>query len=297
MKITQFKTFAVIVAAAISLQSCTVVRQGEVGVKRTFGKYSDQVFTSGLKGFNPFSSTIVKVSSQTNNLEVQIDIPSKEGLTIRSEVSILYNVEPKKAPDLLRNVGLDYENTLILPVFRSAVSDIGSKFYAKDMHSGNRADIEKAIKVLMTETIKDKGIYIESVLLKSIQLPKTLSKAIEEKLEAEQQAQRMEFVLLEAKQEAQRKRIEAEGVRDANSIIAQGLTNPILQFKNIEAWLKLSESNNSKVIISNGNTPFILNSDSGSVSKVIDSDDNSNDRASRINLNNRKPTQGNVLKE
>jgi prohibitin 1 len=297
MKITQFKTLAVIVAAAISLQSCTVVRQGEVGVKRTFGKYSDQVFTSGLKGFNPFSSTIVKVSSQTNNLEVQIDIPSKEGLTIRSEVSILYNVEPKKAPDLLRNVGLDYENTLILPVFRSAVSDIGSKFYAKDMHSGNRADIEKAIKVLMTETIKDKGIFIESVLLKSIQLPKTLSKAIEEKLEAEQQAQRMEFVLLEAKQEAQRKRIEAEGVRDANSIIAQGLTNPILQFKNIEAWLKLSESNNSKVIISNGNTPFILNSDSGSVSKVIDSDNNSNDRTSRINLNNRKPTQGNVLKE
>jgi prohibitin 1 len=290
MKFSQFKTLAVIVTAGLFLQSCTVVRQGEVGVKRTFGKYSDQVYTSGLRGYNPFSSTIVKISSQTNNLEVQIDIPSKEGLTIRSEVSILYNVEPKQAPNLLRNVGPDYESTLILPVFRSAVSDIASKFYAKDMHSGNRADIEKAIKVLMAETTKDKGIFIESVLLKSIQLPKTLSKAIEEKLEAEQQAQRMEFVLLEAKQEAQRKRIEAEGVRDANSIIAQGLTNPILQFKNIEAWLKLSESNNAKVIISNGNTPLMLNPDGSSAT-----DNGNNVRSSatsRTSLNNVAPVQG-----
>jgi prohibitin 1 len=295
MKFTNFHTIAVIVAAGIFLQSCTVVRQGEVGVKRTFGKYSDQVFTSGLKGFNPFSSTIVKISSQTNNLEVQIDIPSKEGLTIRSEVSILYNVEPKQAPNLLRNVGLDFEKTLILPVFRSAVSDVASKFYAKDMHSGNRADIEKAIKVLMTETTKDKGILIESVLLKSIQLPKTLSKAIEEKLEAEQQAQRMEFVLLEAKQEAQRKIIEAEGVRDANSIIAQGLTNPILQFKSIEAWLRLSESNNSKVIISNGSMPMILNPESSSVAKDVNYDNNI--LAPKTNMNNVKPTKHNTLNE
>jgi prohibitin 1 len=295
MEFTQFKTCAVIVAAGLFLQSCTVVRQGEVGVKRTFGKYSDQVYTSGLRGFNPFSSTIVKISSQTNNLEVQIDIPSKVGLTIRSEVSILYNVEPKQAPNLLRNVGPDYETTLILPVFRSAVSDIASKFYAKDMHSGNRSDIEKAIKVLMTETTKDKGIYIESVLLKSIQLPKTLSKAIEEKLEAEQQAQRMEFVLLEAKQEAQRKRIEAEGVRDANSIIAQGLTNPILQFKNIEAWLKLSESNNAKVIITSGNTPLILNPDGSSVTN--DGNNDRNNTTPKTNFNNVRPTQGNFLKD
>jgi prohibitin 1 len=252
--ITTFASAKLILAFLLTsfLTSCTVVRQGEVGVKRTFGKYSDKIYTSGLKGYNPFTSTIVKVPAQTINLEVQLDIPSKEGLTIRSEVSILYNVEPKQVPDLLRNLGIDYQNSVVLPVFRSALADISSKYFAKDMHSGNRAEIENAIKDLMMKTTKTKGIFIEAVLLKSIQLPRTLSKAIEEKLESEQQAQRMEFVLQGAKKEAERRIIEAEGVRDANKIISQGLTDKILQFKNIEAWLKLSESPNAKVIISNG---------------------------------------------
>ena len=241
------------------VSSCTVVRQGEVGVKRTFGKYNDKIYTSGLQGYNPFTSTIVKVPAQTNNLEVAVNIPSKEGLTIGSEVSILYIIEPKKVPDILRNLGVEYERSVILPVFRSAVADISSKYYAKDMHSGNRGEIEKAIKDLMMATMQGKGITVENVLLKSIQLPRTLSKAIEEKLESEQQAQRMEFVLQAAKREAERKVIEAEGVRDANKIISQGLTDKILQFKNIEAWLKLSESTNSKVIITTGNMPMMMN--------------------------------------
>ena len=241
------------------VSSCTVVRQGEVGVKRTFGKYNDKIYTSGLQGYNPFTSTIVKVPAQTNNLEVAVNIPSKEGLTIGSEVSILYIIEPKKVPDILRNLGVEYERSVILPVFRSAVADISSKYYAKDMHSGNRGEIEKAIKDLMMGTMQGKGITVENVLLKSIQLPRTLSKAIEEKLESEQQAQRMEFVLQAAKREAERKVIEAEGVRDANKIISQGLTDKILQFKNIEAWLKLSESTNSKVIITTGNMPMMMN--------------------------------------
>jgi prohibitin 1 len=245
--------------AMFGATSCTVVRQGEVGVKRTFGKYSDKIYTSGLKGYNPFTSKIVKVPAQTINLEVQLDIPSKEGLTIRSEVSILYNVEPKKVPDLLRNLGIDYENSVVLPVFRSALADISSKYFAKDMHSGNRAEIENAIKDLMMKTTKSKGIFIEAVLLKSIQLPRTLSKAIEEKLESEQQAQRMEFVLQGAKKEAERRIIEAEGVRDANKIISEGLTDKILQFKNIEAWLKLSESANAKVIIGGSNMQMMIN--------------------------------------
>jgi prohibitin 1 len=268
MKSAYFKSIGLFFTVLCLMSSCTVVRQGEVGVKRTFGKYSDKIFTSGLKGFNPFTSTIVKVPAQTINLEVRLDIPSKEGLTIGSEVSILYNIEPKKVPDLLRNLGIDYEASVVLPVFRSAVADISSKYFAKDMHSGNRGEIEKAIKDLMMKTMDGKGIYVENVLLKSIQLPRTLSKAIEEKLESEQQAQRMEFVLQEARREAERKIIEAEGVRDANKIISQGLTDKILQFKNIEAWLKLSESNNSKVIItSGGNMPMMINPNEGSTTE------------------------------
>lgn len=251
--------FALILGAFMT--SCTVVRQGEVGVKRTLGKYNDRVYTSGLKVFNPLVSTVIKVPVQTNNLEVQLDIPSKEGLTIRSEVSILYNIEPRKVPDVLRNIGIDYENTIILPVFRSAVADISAKFYAKDMHTGNRADIEKSIRELMMETLKDKGIFIENVLLKSIQLPRSLSKAIEEKLEAEQQAMRMEFVLQQARREAERKLIEAEGVSKSNAAISAGLNEKVLQFKSIEAWLKLAESPNAKVIITQGNAPMMITPD------------------------------------
>jgi regulator of protease activity HflC (stomatin/prohibitin superfamily) len=152
----------------------------------------------------------------------------------------------------MRKIGLNYEETVILPVFRSAIADVTARFYAKDMHSGNRAEIEVAIRDLMMKTLKPKGIEVESVLLKSIQLPKSLSKAIEDKLEAEQLSQRMELELLREKQEAERKRLQAQGVRDANSIISEGLTPQILQYKSIEAWLQLALSPNAKVIITDG---------------------------------------------
>ena len=261
MKMQSIPVSILLLASTILFAQCAVVRQGEAGVKRTFGKYNDKAYTSGLKFYNPFTSSIVKLSTQTENIEVQVDIPSREGLTIRSEVSILYNIQMKLAPDLLRNIGMDYEQTVILPVFRSAVADVTAKYYAKDMHSGSRAEIENAIRDLMMKTLNNKGITVESVLLKSIQLPRSLAKAIEDKLEAEQQAQRMEFVLQGEQREAERKRIQAAGVRDANQIIAAGLTPEILQYKSIEAWLSLSQSANAKVIISNGSVPMMMNAE------------------------------------
>ncbi len=251
----------VLISLPLLFSHCVVVRQGEFAVKRNLGKYEDKVHTSGLRMFNPFVSTIVKVSGQTENIEVTINIPSKEGLTIQSEVSILYRVVQKETPNLLRSVGLDYENTLILPVFRSAVADVTSRYLAKDMHSGSRAEIEEAIRDLMMRNLTGRGILIEAVLLKSIILPRNLTKAIEDKLEAEQQALRMEFVLQQEQQEAERKRLQAQGVRDANQIIAEGLTPEILQFKAIEAWLDLSKSPNAKVIFSNGTVPMVIDAE------------------------------------
>lgn len=257
-----FKLFgAAVVLLSLVAQSCTVVRQGEFGVKRKLGKYDDNVYTSGLRTFNPFTSRIVKISGQTENIEVSVNIPSREGLTIQSEVSILYNVVQRQAPSLLRSVGLDYEQTIILPVFRSAVADVTARYYAKDMHSGSRAEIEVSIRELMMQTLEKKGIIVEAVLLKSIVLPRNLTKAIEEKLEAEQQAQRMEFVLLQEKQEAERKRIQAQGLSDANKIIAEGLSQEVLQFKALDAWLELSKSPNAKVIITNGSVPTMMDID------------------------------------
>ncbi len=261
MRASTIKFFAFILLSALVLPSCTVIRQGEVGVKRTFGKYRDQPYTEGLKIYNPLTTTFVRVPTQTINLEVALNLPSREGLTIQSEVSILYSVVPRKAPEILRSIGRFYERSVILPVFRSAVADVTARFDAKDMHTGERGTIEFAIRDQMTKLLGDRGIVIEAVLLKSIVLPRSLSRAIEEKLEAEQAAQRMEFVLQEARREAERKRIEAEGVRDAQNIIAQGLSPILIQYRSIEAFLELAKSTNAKVIISDGKMPVMMSVD------------------------------------
>lgn len=252
------------------LSSCATIRQGEVGVKRTFGNYSDKPFTGGLKFFNPLTSVIEKISTQTQNLEVELSIPSKEGLNIRSEVSILYNINPRQAPEILRTIGQDYENALILPIFRSSVADVSSRFFAKDMHTGERGKIEIEIKDQMMKLLDGRGIEVEAVLLKSIILPPSIAKAIEEKLQAEQQAQRMQFVLLQAKQEAEQKIIAAQGIRDAQNIISQGLDAKILQFKSIEAFLELAKSPNTKIIISDGRLPmqYDVENDESNISRT-----------------------------
>ena len=243
------------------LSSCTVVRQGEVGVKRTLGKIQPTPLMEGIKGYNPFVTRIIKVPTRTMNIEVRSPLPSKEGLTVQSDISILYRVEGSQAPQIVEKLGTSYDQVVILPIFRSAVTDVSSRYFAKDMHTGQRAEIEKAIKELMMSQLKERGFLIESVLLKTIVLPAGLTKAIEDKLEAEQDAQRMQFVLDKERQEAQRRVIEAEGVRDAQKIINEGLTPMLIQFKSIEAFNKLSMSPNAKVIITGGNAPLMLSAD------------------------------------
>jgi prohibitin 1 len=244
---------------SLSLTQCTVVRQGQVGVKRTLGKFNPKPYSEGLRVYNPFLSTFIKVSTQTENLEVALNLPSKEGLNIAAEVSILYHVNGRYAPKLLTDIGRGYERNVILPVFRSAAADVSARYFARDMHTGERALIEKAIKELMMQHLDGRGIEIEAVLMKSIQMPRNLARAIEEKLEADQLAQRMEFVLQQSRQEAERRRIEAIGIRDAQSIISEGLNPFVLQFKSIEAFLELAKSPNAKVIITDGDLPWMYN--------------------------------------
>jgi regulator of protease activity HflC (stomatin/prohibitin superfamily) len=258
MKRNYFILLMSFLGVGLFFQSCVTIKQGEVGVKRTLGKYSDSGYTQGLRVYNPMVSRIIKISTQTENLEVGLNIPSKEGLNILSEVSILYNINPREAPDMLRKIGTDYEESVILPVFRSAVADVSAKYYAKDMHTGERSNIENSIKERMMTYLESKGIKIEAVLLKSIQLPRSLATAIEAKLEAEQQSERMEFILTLAESEAEQKRIEAKGIRDAQIIISEGLDQKILQFKSLEAFEKLANSPNAKVIISDGDLPIIM---------------------------------------
>ena len=159
--------------------------------------------------------------------------------------------------EVINDPGLNFE-PIIANIFRSAAADVCARYNAKDMHSGMRASIEGAIAERMSEVLVNRGIIIEEVLLKSIRLPQALSMSIEQKLQAEQDALRMKFVLDQEKLEAERKLIEAKGTRDAQKILAEGLTKQILEFKSIEAFIELAKSQNSKVIITDGKTPYLI---------------------------------------
>jgi regulator of protease activity HflC (stomatin/prohibitin superfamily) len=252
------KTKIILLAvASLLLQSCSVVRPGEVGVKQRLGKLSDEITDQGPVLFNPFTSKIVKASIQTTDLELNLSLPSKEGMSVISQVSILYRLEKDKVPSIIRTYGLTYEN-IISNVFRSAAADVSSNFFAKDMHSGMRANIESEIKLKMGEVLSKQGIVIESVLMKSIQLPAGLANSVERQVQAEHEAMRLEFVLQQEKLEAERKIIEAKGTRDSQKIISEGLNADIIKLRSIEAFMELSKSSNSKVIITDGKTPMLI---------------------------------------
>jgi len=272
------------------MTSCASIMPDQVGVKRTFGRIHEGIKQPGIVGINPFSTRVIRVPVRTMNLAIIENLPSKEGLTIRSESSILYRIKPNSVPQILKETGMQFEEMLILPVFRSAASDVCSKYDAKNMHSAKRAEIEEEIKKRMVEVCEPKGFIIEAVLLKSITLPAGLSKSIEAKLEAEQDALRMQFVLDRQKQEAQRQIIDAEGAKEiariqaegkknatiidsearargneieaagikkANDLISVSLTPNVLKFKQIEAFQKLSTSPNTKTIITDGKSPMV----------------------------------------
>ena len=244
--------------SAFLVSGCAIIRPGEAGIKTTLGKVDEHILADGPNIYFPFTTRIIKLPLRTENIEVNLELPSKEGLTISSDISILYRLEPDQVIKVYQDVGLNYVQTIILPIFRLAASDVSSQFFAKDMHSGERATIEYKILQLMTERLEGRGIIIESVLMKSIRLPQGLSKAIEDKLEAEQRAQQMEFILDRERQEADRKKVEALGTRDAQKIISEGLNPMIIQFMSIEAFEKLAESDNTKVIITDGKSPFLI---------------------------------------
>jgi len=260
---TIYRYSFLLLALVIFLPSCKVIRQGDVGVKRTLGKINPRILQAGPRLFNPFITTIIPVPVRTINMEVGLDLPSKEGLNVMAEISILYHVDGTMATSVVENIGRDYERIVVLPVFRAAAADISSKFMAKDMHTGNRLVIETQIKDQMNAQLGPRGIIIEAVLMKSIKLPPNLYRAIEEKLQAEQDAQRMEFILLRESQEAERRRIEAKGISDANLILTEGLSPLLIQFKSLDAFEKMSQSPSTKVIITDGKAPFLIGEAAG----------------------------------
>tara|TARA_B100001057_G_scaffold433621_1_gene462638 strand:- start:960 stop:1739 length:780 start_codon:yes stop_codon:yes gene_type:complete len=241
------------------LHSCAVIRPGQVGIKQRLGKFTGGVVKEGILLFNPITSKVVKESTQTQNIKLILSLPSKEGLSVQSEISILYRLKDDMVASILENIGKNYES-IVTSVFRSAASDVCAQFFAKDMHSGMRSKIEYEILDKMKINLEKQadGIRLIAVLMKSIQLPRGLANSIERKLQAEQDAMRMEFVLSQEKQEAKRKIISAQGERDAQIIISEGLTEGVIRIKAIEAFKQLSKSNNAKIIVTDGKTPLMM---------------------------------------
>ena len=249
--------FVAIAAVALMLSSCVTINPGEVGVKVKRGVMSNKVHDPGRVRVG-VNTRVIRVPIRTVNKEVKLDLPSKEGLNVKAEISILYHIDKEMVPDIISDIGTDYENVVILSVFRSASADICAQFYAKDMHSGKRSVIEKEILHHMDSLLNDRGFTIEAVLLKSISLPPGLYAAIEDKLEAEQEAQRMEFVLQREQLEAQRKKIEAQGTADAQKILSEGMSEMAIKWRSLEVLDNLATSPNSKVIVTDGKTPLII---------------------------------------
>lgn len=255
-------SFLLVLIFSFSLSSCGIVRPGEVGVKQRLGKIKGGVRKPGMYLHNPFFSKIVKVPTRTINMYASLSsLPTKEGLNISCDLSVLFHIQEEYAIKIVQTVGVKNGQDVIMSVLRSSVADVTAQFFAKDLYTSERHQIEIAIAEKMTERLGDRGFVVESVLLKSINLPANLSRTIEEKLQAEQQAQTMQFVLERQRQEAERMKIEAEAIRDAQKIINESLNEITLKYLSIEAFKELSKSNNAKTIITNGKAPFLIDED------------------------------------
>jgi len=245
-------------AVLLTVTGCATVAPGEVGVKQTLGKLGNRVYEPGAVLFTPGVTRLIRIPTRTVNVEVALELPSAEGLNIRSEISVLYRIAPASAPAVIAKVGLDYEQILVLTTFRSAAADVTSRFLASDMYTSSRAEIERAIALRMSEILQPRGFIIETVLLKSIRLPEGLAQSVESKLSAEQDAARMTFILVAERQEAERLRIQAEGIRDSQNIVKESLSDDLLAWKSIQAFRDLALSENAKVIVTNGTSPILI---------------------------------------
>jgi regulator of protease activity HflC (stomatin/prohibitin superfamily) len=251
---------APLLLAVLLLSSCAVIRPGEVGLKTRFGKLTDVEREAGPAAIGA-GIRYLRLPTRSLNLEVSVLLPSAEGLNVQADVSILYHLERDRLREIAEDIGMSWERTVVLPVFRSAVADVCAQYQAKDMHSGQRGEIEERIRERMNDNLSHRGIVTEAVLMKSIQLPDRLYRAIEAKLAAEQEADRMNFVLAAEEREAERRRIEATGIRDAQNILADGLSDAILEWRSVEAFMELANSPNAKVIVTDGSTPFLIQND------------------------------------
>lgn len=253
------------------LSAVVQIGPGEVGVKVLFGNVQEGVLHSGLNFINPLMTVeIMDIKTQSYTMSsVQdegqqkgddaITSLSSDGLTLRLDVTIWYRLNESDAPQVYRTIGIDYVSKIVRPAIRTSIRDISVIYSGTDIYSIKREDFVRDVTKNLENAFSGRGIILERVLLRNVELPEKVRIAIDEKIASEQKAQQMVYVLQKERQEAERKKIEAQGISEYNRIVSQSITDQVLQLKGIEATLELSKSNNAKVVVMNGkNLPLIF---------------------------------------
>ena len=258
----RFSKIAATIGAILAItQIFTVVPAGTVGVVDFLGNVKENTLKAGVNFVNPMAN-VIKFSIKTQEIKEMMTVPSMEGLSIQLEISLLYSLDPDNASKIYKTVGEDYAEIILIPQFRSVVRGVTAKYDAKALYTASREQLATEMKDELEKLVGPRGITIESAPMRQIILPAGLTASIEEKLKAEQESQRMQFVLKREEQEADRKRIEAKGIADFQDIVARGISQQLLEWKGIEATEKLANSQNAKIVIigsgKNG-LPIILN--------------------------------------
>jgi len=242
-----------LVAVFLAVSQCfTTIPAGHVGIVDFFGVVSERTLPSGINFINPLAK-VIKYSIQTKEQKEQMSVLSREGLTIGLEISALYRLNADSAASVYRKIsGGDYETIILIPQLRSIGRSVTANFQASALYSTERERLAVQIQEELSAAVSQRGIIVENTPLRNVALPIQLTEAIEQKQRADQESQRMEFILTKEKQEADRKRIEAQGIADFQKIVATGVSDQLLRWKGIEATLKIAESPNAKVVIIGG---------------------------------------------
>jgi prohibitin 1 len=248
------------VLVIVLFSSITRVDTGHVGVLTLFGRVTGETLGEGIHLINPLK-TNNEMSVQTQTIKESASVPSSEGLMMALDTSLIFHLNPDRAAEVFQKIGADYQDKVVENQLRSAIRESTASHTANALYTGEREIVAKQIQERISEDLAKRGITVEAVLLRDIQLPATLKASIEAKQQAEQEALAMNFRLQKETQEAQRKRIEAAGVRDFQQIVAQGITPSLLEWKGIEATENLAKSGNAKVVVIDNNKnglPLIL---------------------------------------
>jgi prohibitin 1 len=241
--------------------SCTIIRPGQVGLLQKLGKIKGSPIIAGVRGYNAFTTKVIKINVRTVEIYETLELPTREGLSVKAQITLLYHVQASMVEDVYTNFGENYEEVFVKSNFLATAREVSARYYAKELYAIDRELVEKVIMEELSTDIEPRGFAVVSVLLKDIILPEAMVKAIQDKVNAEQASLMMDFVISKQRKEAERLIIEAEGIRTSNAIIDSSLTNQMIKYNYIQALKGLMTSPNTKVVVANGEMPVILGND------------------------------------